>query len=76
MLRRGGDTDTNACIAGGLIGAYLGESNIKKEWIQGLLSFNNRGSKDEPKVFHKRPEYLIPKHSLLNELEFIVVNAP
>lgn len=27
-LQRGGDTDTNACIVGGLIGAYRGASNL------------------------------------------------
>jgi hypothetical protein len=27
-LQRGGDTDTNACIVGGLIGAYRGASSL------------------------------------------------
>ena len=26
----GGDTDTNACIVGGMVGAYVGISNIDK----------------------------------------------
>ena len=32
MLLRGGDTDTNACIVGGLLGAYHGWSNLPPEW--------------------------------------------
>jgi ADP-ribosylglycohydrolase len=28
MLREGGDTDTNAAIVGGLIGAYVGYEKI------------------------------------------------
>ena len=32
MLSRGGDTDTNACIVAGLLGAYHGYSNIPAKW--------------------------------------------
>jgi ADP-ribosylglycohydrolase len=32
VLRLGGDTDTNACIAGGLVGAAVGIDHINKEW--------------------------------------------
>ena len=28
VIALGGDTDTNACIVGGLLGAIVGESNI------------------------------------------------
>uniref|UniRef100_A0A914PER0 ADP-ribosylhydrolase ARH3 n=1 Tax=Panagrolaimus davidi TaxID=227884 RepID=A0A914PER0_9BILA len=32
-IARGGDTDTNGCIVGALIGARFGVDNIPKEWI-------------------------------------------
>lgn len=34
----GGDTDTNACIAGALTGATWGESGIPPRWIETLLN--------------------------------------
>lgn len=33
VIRHGGDTDTNACIAGALYGAYYGYSNIPKDYV-------------------------------------------
>jgi ADP-ribosyl-[dinitrogen reductase] hydrolase len=32
VIRHGGDTDTNACITGALLGAALGESQIPARW--------------------------------------------
>lgn len=34
----GGDTDTNAAIAGAMLGARFGSSNIPKEWINTVLN--------------------------------------
>ena len=33
IISRGGDTDTNGSIAGAILGAYYGYSNINKEWL-------------------------------------------
>ena len=33
VVSRGGDTDTNACVAGGLLGARFGKSRIPERWI-------------------------------------------
>lgn len=33
IIKRGGDTDTNCAIAGGLLGAYYGIANIPNEWL-------------------------------------------
>lgn len=45
---RGGDTDTNACIVGALLGARFGIDEIPYEWIKtiksaptSLLSYGN-----------------------------------
>jgi ADP-ribosylglycohydrolase len=40
VIREGGDTDTNACIVGGMIGAYLGHSALPKDMVDNLLSFD------------------------------------
>ena len=31
IIKRGGDTDTNACIVGGLLGAACGFNNLPKD---------------------------------------------
>ena len=37
IIKAGGDTDTNACIAGGLIGLYMGHIDIPQNWLKDLL---------------------------------------
>ena len=37
-VRRGGDTDTNAAIAGALLGAVHGRRAVPAQWLQMLLS--------------------------------------
>lgn len=37
IIKRGGDTDTNGAIAGGILGAYYGKANIKKKWIKSVV---------------------------------------
>lgn len=39
IISCGGDTDTNAAMVGGIIGASVGSSSIPPEWIAGLLLF-------------------------------------
>ena len=61
----GGDTDTNACIVGGIIGAYVGIGNISQPHLTTLLEFDcvNDG--------RQRPEFLsVGRHviDLLNKL--------
>ncbi|KAI1707890.1 ADP-ribosylglycohydrolase domain-containing protein [Ditylenchus destructor] len=36
VIARGGDTDTNGCIAASILGAYFGVDMIPKEWINGV----------------------------------------
>ncbi len=40
VLMLGGDTDTNAAIVCGLIGAYKGIDGIPTDYIESVLSFN------------------------------------
>ena len=40
VVEQGYDTDTNACIAGQLAGAFYGYDNIPMEWIKDLKDFD------------------------------------
>ena len=70
VLKLGGDTDTNACIVGGLVGACWGKDGIKPEWIEAVLSY------DSPKGGPRRPKFLIPKYHALKLVEGLVSIAP
>ena len=57
-VMRGGDTDTNAAIAGALLGAVYGRSAIPAQWVDKLL--NCRPEAGRPNVRHPRPECFWP----------------
>ncbi len=40
IIKRGGDTDTNGCIAGALLGAIYGVLTIPHDWIRTVVSAN------------------------------------
>ena len=67
VLKRGGDTDTNACISGGLIGASIGFNNLPKEIVVKLLECKH--------MTQKRPEYLHPK-KLVEFIPKLIKYAP
>lgn len=48
IIKRGGDTDTNAAIAGAILGAYYGYNNINKKWINDLKMSEYRRIEDYP----------------------------
>lgn len=56
-LRKGGDTDTNAAIVGGLVGASLGLNQIPKEWRDAMLGYVYN---EDHGVGYYRPEFLQP----------------
>ena len=37
LIKEGGDSDTNAAVAGALLGCKIGYTNLPKEWLSGLL---------------------------------------
>ena len=39
-IQCGGDTDTNACIVGGMIGALVGFKNLNKKYVGKIFSFD------------------------------------
>ena len=72
VLMNGGDTDTNACIVGGLIGAKLGYKKLNDqipENCKKLLEY------DAPQAKRKRPGFLTPRNAFL-KIEELVNIAP
>ena len=61
-VMRGGDTDTNAAIAGALLGAIWGRDAIPDRWVDTLL--NCRPKAGLPYVRHPRPECFWPVDAL------------
>ena len=59
---QGGDTDTNAAIAGSLLGAYHGIDDIPSEWQTKVL--NCAPDKNNDNVVYPRPEFLWPNDIL------------
>ncbi|WP_294558296.1 ADP-ribosylglycohydrolase family protein [uncultured Mailhella sp.] len=57
-VMQGGDTDTNAAIAGALLGALYGEEAIPAQWRQALLSC--RPEKGRAGVHQPRPDIYWP----------------
>lgn len=55
ILRLKGDTDTNACIAGGLMGSYYGFQSIETEFGKQIEIIQTWRPKNV-----KRPEWLVP----------------
>ena len=55
-LSGGGDTDTNACIVGGLIGGLHGTEGIPVRIREALLNA------DTSSAVHSRPDFLHPRH--------------
>ena len=47
-LEGGGDTDTNACIVGGLLGALHGYSNLPEQMVRQVLNCNTRQGRARP----------------------------
>ena len=61
-VMRGGDTDTNAAIAGALLGAVWGLNSIPDRWAERIL--NCRPKAELPHVIHPRPERFWPVDAL------------
>lgn len=56
VIERGGDTDTNAAIVGGLIGSIVGFKNLPKEYLEKQLSLK---FKDKITMYN-RPHFYEP----------------
>lgn len=65
MLILGGDTDTNAAIVGGLIGAAQGASNFPEDWKDAVLSSEN-----------SRPDFLSPRVNFNKFMDALLEKCP
>ena len=70
MIGRGGDSDTNAAIVGGLLGAIVGFRALPARYLDTLFSLQFPAERIEPR---DRPKYYEPI-SVLSEL-FKLVKA-
>ena len=62
-VQEGGDTDTNACIAGGMVGALVGLGQIPEYMKNKLLSFDC----EKPENGIPRPNFLsVREHGIQN----------
>jgi len=61
-VMRGGDTDTNAAIAGALLGAVHGLQAVPAQWREAVL--NCRPAFDNPRSIQPRPEEFWPVDAL------------
>jgi len=57
-VRRGGDTDTNAAIAGALLGAVWGIEAVPRQWLECVL--NCRPERGRGGVYRPRPQEYWP----------------
>lgn len=67
MLLNGGDTDTNAAIVGGLLGARDGINKLRKDWVEKVINCQN-----------DRPDFLRPidEKNIYNLIDTLVAIAP
>ncbi len=69
IISQKGDTDTNACIMGGLLGASLGFDKIGlSEQIEKIGRWHSSNQ--------RRPEWLNPGKMLPKYVEFLNIYAP
>ncbi|NLE43184.1 MAG: ADP-ribosylglycohydrolase family protein [Chloroflexi bacterium] len=61
-VMRGGDTDTNACICGALLGAVYGRDAVPEQWVETIL--NCRPAAGNPRVHRPRPKRFWPADAL------------
>jgi ADP-ribosyl-[dinitrogen reductase] hydrolase len=69
----GGDTDTNACIAGSLLGACYGREAVPRRWQEKI--FQCRPEKGRPGVRRPRPQEYWPA-DVLQLAERLVMSGP
>lgn len=70
MLSRGGDTDTNAAIVGGMLGALIGFKKLPKQYLRKMMDVR---FDTNPKVVRRenRPQFYEPRVALANAFSLI-----
>lgn len=71
---RGGDTDTNAAIAGALLGAVYGRDALPQQWVEKILACRPKAG--EAHVRHPRPECFWPVDAIDLASRLVRAGAP
>jgi hypothetical protein len=71
VIQEGGDTDTNACIVGGMIGALVGVKKLPEHMLKKLLLFDC--TRDGMVL---RPEFLSVKKYGLDNIAKLIACRP
>ena len=69
ILLRGGDTDTNAAIVGGMIGAIIGLKNLPEDYLKKLFDLNY--SDKSKQMLHDRPSFYEPRYVFVQMYQFL-----
>jgi len=72
IVALGGDTDTNAAIAGGMIGAYLGISKLPQEKVKKILECDTT----EKTKKTRRPEFCTPSDDAIQLITELIQVSP
>lgn len=72
VVKEGGDTDTNACIVGGILGAYFGFDKLPKEYVEKILNCQTRASE----YMSDRTDFQAKYYLTENIVEILVKEAP
>ena len=75
-IENGGDTDTNACIVGKMIGALVGKKGIPKKWLDKILSFDCTKAGMNGKKGRRRPEFLSVKKHAITNIQALIESRP
>ena len=69
-MSKGGDTDTNACIVGGMMGALHGIKGIPEQKVR-IVKERKEGERGP-----NRPKWLIPKYTIDDQISKLLQLAP
>lgn len=74
IIRLGGDTDTNACIVGGMLGALLGVKALPEHMIEKVLTFDCTTCSECDGI--RRPDFLSVKKNVVQNMVKLLANRP
>ena len=63
-LLGGGDTDTNAAIVGGMVGARVGRAGVPQVMVERLMACETEAGRPRPEVYHPRQVPLLVERLL------------
>jgi ADP-ribosyl-[dinitrogen reductase] hydrolase len=69
VLARGGDTDTNAAIVGGMVGAIVGFKNLPGDYLRKMMELDF--SKKENRMRNDRNRFYEPRSAFVTIYQFL-----